>query len=275
VSRSVVHGARASTGIRVVDRAVEVLDLLAGAGPGLGVTEIARRVRLGKSTTHRLLSSLVRAEIVRLDPERRVYHLGYRLLQWTAAWLDRMDVRTRALPHITRLREKSQETVILNILADHERVAVERLEAAQEVRFVADLGTPLPLTVGASGKAILAYLPEATLAAVLETAGLTGAKAAALRRTLGEIRRAGSAVSYGERIPGSGAVSAPVFNHQGRVIGSVSILSVAVRLSPDTVRTYRELVRQTAEAVSRDLGWVGTDAAAEPARSPGQRRRTE
>jgi DNA-binding IclR family transcriptional regulator len=265
----------ASTGIRVVDRAVQVLDLLAAAGQGLGVTEIARRVRLGKSTTHRLLSSLVRAEMVRLDPRTRVYHLGYRLLQWTSAWLDRMDVRTRALPHLRRLREKSQETVSLNLLAGRERVAVVRLEASQEVRFVADLGQPLPLHVGAGGKAILAYLPDAAIDAVLAAAPVTAGKAAGLRRTLAEVRRTGSAVSFGERIPGSGSVSAPLFNHEGRVIGSVSILSVSVRLSPDTVRTYRDLVRQAAEAVSHDLGWAGPEAEAGPDRPAGERKRPE
>ena len=135
--RRVAGPRAASTGIRAVDRAVQVLDLLAEAGQGLGVTGIARRLRLGKSTTHRLLSSLAKAEMVRLDPRTRVYHLGYRLLQWTSAWLDRMDVRTRALPHLRQLREKSQETVSLNLLEGPVRVAVERLEASQEVRFVA------------------------------------------------------------------------------------------------------------------------------------------
>jgi len=152
---------------------------------------------------------------------------------------------------------------------------VERLEASEEVRFVADLGKPLPLCVGAGGKAILAYLPGAEIDGVLKAARLPARKVAALRRALAEIRRSGCAVSFGERVPGSGSVSAPVFNHEGRVIGSVSILTVAVRLSPDTVRAYRELVRQAAEAVSRELGWPGPDARAEADRPALERRRQE
>ena len=266
------RGATPPSGIRVVDRVVQILDLLAGAGQGLGVTEIARRLRLGKSTTHRLLSSLAKAEVVRLDPRTRLYHLGYRLLQWTSGWLDRMDVRTRALPSLRRLREKCQETVSLNLQEGLARVAVERLEASQEVRFVAELGKPLPLHVGAGGKAILAFLPAAEIDRVLKAARLGPSGAGRVRRALGEIRRSGYAVSFGERIPGSGSVSAPVSNHEGRVIGSVSILSVAVRLSPDTVRSYGELVRQAAEAVSRDLGWGGPEAAGESGRPTGEGR---
>ena len=255
--RGRAHRGASASGIRVLDRAMQILALLAEAEAGLGVTEIARRVGLGKSTTHRLLSALARAEVVRPDPRTRLYQLGFRLLQWTAGWLDRMDVRTRALPHLRQLREKCQETVSLNLHDGLSRVAVERLEASQEVRFVAELGQPLPLHVGAGGKAILAFLPRPEADRALKAARLAPREERLVRRALAEVRRTGSAVSFGERIAGSGAVSGPVFNHEGRVVGSVSILSVAARLSPDTVRSHAELVRQTAAAVSRELGWAG------------------
>ena len=244
-----------SRGIRVVDRVVQLLDLLTETGHGVGVTELAGRLRLGKSTTHRLLTSLVRTGVVRADSDQR-YQPGYRLLRWTSSWLDRMDVRTRALPHLRHLREKCQETVSLNLREDLTRVAVERIEASQEVRFVAEVGRPLPLHVGAGGKAILAFLPPSEIDRILAAVSLPLGSERALRRALADTRRSGAAVSFGERIVGSGAVSAPVFNHEGQVIGSVSILSVAVRLSPDTVRSYSELVRHAAGEISRDLGWL-------------------
>jgi IclR family acetate operon transcriptional repressor len=255
-----------------VDRVVQLLDLLAETAGGVGVTEIAGRLGLGKSTTHRLLTSLARVGVARVDPAARLYHLGYRPLRWTSSWLDRLDARTRALPHLRHLREKCQETVSLNLKEGLTRVAVERLEASQEVRFVADVGKPLALHTGAGGKAILAFLSPPEIDRVLETAGLPAGDERALRRGLAGIRRTGVAVSFGERVPGSGAVSAPVFDHAGQAIGSVSILSVAVRLSPDTVRSHTELVRQAAGAISLDLGWPGPEAAP-PSRSSGRERR--
>ena len=111
--------------------------------------------------------------------------------------------------------------------------------------------------MGAGGKAILAFLPRPEADRALKAARLAPREERLVRRALAEVRRTGSAVSFGERIAGSGAVSGPVFNHEGRVVGSVSILSVAARLSPDTVRSHAELVRQTAAAVSRELGWAG------------------
>jgi DNA-binding IclR family transcriptional regulator len=238
----------------VVKRVAAVLEALADGRPA-GVTELAGRVGLRKSSTHRLLAALARAQLVRYDALTRRYNLGFRVLRWTASWLDRLDVRTHALFHLRTLREKCEETVSLNLRDGHRRVAVERLETARELRFVVDLGVPLPLHVGASGKAILAFLPTDEVAEVLSEAKLGPRARAALRRELDGIRRLGSAVSLGERIPGSGSVAAPVFNHEHSVIGSVSILALAVRLSDDVIRSHRELARQAGEAISRALGW--------------------
>jgi DNA-binding IclR family transcriptional regulator len=224
-------------------------------GRPAGVTELAGRVGLRKSSTHRLLVALARVQLVRYDAVARRYNLGFRVLRWTATWLDRLDVRTCALPYLRSIREKCEETVSLNLRDGHRRVAVERLETTRELRFVVDLGTPLPLHVGASGKAILAFLPADEVAEVLDGARLGPRARAALRRELEGIRRLGSAVSLGERIPGSGSVAAPIFNHERSVIGSVSVLSLAVRLSDDVIRSHRELVRQAGEAISEALGW--------------------
>ena len=243
--------------LRTIDRAVHVLQVLAEDGRGVGVSEIARRVRLGKSTTHRLLTSLCKAQLVRVEPQTRLYSLGFRLLHWTAAWLDRLDVRTKALPYLRQLREKCQETISLNLRDGHHRVAVERLETSHEVRFIVDLGRPLPLHVGAGGKAILAFLPDEEVGQILASTKVDPRSRRRILRDLAEIRRTGSAVTIGERIPGSGAVSAPVFNHEGRAVGSVSILSLAVRLPADVRESYRPLAVQAAKAISRELGWGG------------------
>jgi DNA-binding IclR family transcriptional regulator len=257
-----------AAGVRALERAARVVEVLAQAGRPLGVTEVARIVGLQKSTTHRLLTALARVQLARGDAQTRRYTLGFRPLRWTAAWLDRLDVRTRALPHLRRLREKCQETVSLNLRDGGGRVAVERLETSHELRFVVDLGHPAPLHVGAGGKAILAFLPERERREILDAGAVRGRARGVLLRDLAEIRRAGSAVTRGERVPGSGSVSAPVFDHEARAIGSVSILSLAVRMPEDVVRSHRELVRETADAVSRELGWSRPGPASAAERGP-------
>jgi DNA-binding IclR family transcriptional regulator len=155
------------------------------------------------------------------------------------------------------LRERSRETVSLNIRDGQERVAIERLDTSHEIRFVVDVGQPLPLHVGAAGKAMLAFMADEEVAAVFEYAGLGQRERQRIRRDLAEIRQLGTAHTVGERIAGAGSVSAPVFNHEGIVMASVSVLSLESRLRKSVVKTLRHMCRTTARAISSDLGWRG------------------
>lgn len=245
----------ASESVQSVARAAEVLKVLSQGGWGMGVSEIAQTAGLGKSTTHRLLSSLIEAEFVRMEPKSHRYTLGSGLLQLTTTWFSEMKVRTVALPHLRTLRNTTKETVSLNIRDGDSRVAIERLDTSHEVRFVVDLGRPLPLHVGAAGKAILAFLPKSEVSAILETADLDQLTTNRTLKELKKIRQAGTAYSCGERVPGSRSVSAPVFSPEGAAIASVSILSLESRLDEMNLAAYRKLAGNTAKDISADFGW--------------------
>jgi IclR family transcriptional regulator, KDG regulon repressor len=245
----------ASESVQSVARAAEVLKVLAQGGWGMGVSEIAQTAGLGKSTTHRLLSSLIEAEFVRMEPNSHRYTLGSGLLQLTATWFSDIKVRTVALPHLRTLRNTTKETVSLNIRDGDSRVAIERLDTSHEVRFVVDLGRPLPLHIGAAGKAILAFLPEAEISAILKTAGLDQPATNRTLREMKKIRQAGTAYSCGERVVGSRSVSAPIFSPEGAAIASVSILSLESRLDEMNLAEYRKLAGDTAKNISADFGW--------------------
>lgn len=247
----------ASESIQSVARAAEVLKVLSQGGWGMGVSEIAQSVGLGKSTTHRLLASLIQAEFVRMEPKSHCYTLGAGLLQLTAAWFSEIKVRAVALPHLRALRGTTKETVSLNVREGDFRIAIERLDTSHEVRFVVDLGRPLPLHIGAAGKAILAFLPEPEIHDILDAAGLTQPKTKRVLRELSEIRQAGTAYSRGERVPGSRSVSAPIFSPEGAAVASVSILSLEFRLDEINVAEFRSLAKETAINISTDFGWTG------------------
>ena len=241
--------------IQSIERAAQVLEALAEDGGLMGVTEIARRVNLGKSTVHRILASLTRVRFVRMDPESHQYTLGYGLLQLTSGVLRGSEVSMIALPHLRDLRQKTRETVTLNLRDNNHRVVVERLDTSHEIRYVAEIGWPLPLHVGAGGKAILAFMDEAEVLGILADANLSATQVRKLNRHLKEIRSTGTAYTLGERLPGAGSISAPVFDHEGAAIASVNVLSLEARLNVGTVRKFRRLVRAAAMTVSGELGW--------------------
>lgn len=234
-----------------------VLKVLAEHGASMGVSQIAQATGLGKSTAHRLLASLARAEFVRVEPQSRQYSLGGGLLQLTANWLSGFGIRTVALPHLRKLRRATRETVSLNVREGNFRIAIERLDTSHEVRFVVEIGRAIPLHVGATGKAILAFLTESERKEALEHTGTNQDELACLHEELARIRRVGAAISTGERVKGTRSISAPVFGSEGAVIASISILSLESRLNESDVEKFRHLVIDTANNISKELGFSG------------------
>jgi len=130
-------------------------------------------------------------------------------------------------------------------------VYAEQLEGRHAVKQTVEVGAEAPLHLGASGKAILAFLP----------ADARPAAARAIEADLERIRKRGYAASVGERIPGAASVAAPVFDRDG-VVGSISAAGVAARSDARTTARYGAVVAAEARALSRELGWRATVARA-------------
>lgn len=131
------------------------------------------------------------------------------------------------------------------------RVCVAELPSAQPLSFRRGVGYRESLALGASGKVILAHLPA-------NEAGGLRVEAKKRARELAQIRERGFAVSKSELIAGAVAVSAPLFNGSGEVIGSVSVLGPSVRLSDARISTFARLLIREAGEISQVLGRAAT-----------------
>lgn len=257
--------------VQSIGRAARVLTTLSDADSPMGVTEIAGVLNLGKSTVHRILASLMQANFVRMDPDSRQYSLGYGLLQLTAGLMSSSEVAMTARPILRDLRRATEETVSLNAREHDHRTVVERLDTLHEIRYVAEVGRPLPLHVGAGGKAILAFMEEAEVRRIQVLAKLSAMHIQRLDKELADIRAAGTAYTLGERFAGAGSISAPVFNHDNKVIASVNVLCLESRLTASTVRNFIELVRKAGKDISQALGGLQVSSARHVNRSqPGR-----
>jgi IclR family transcriptional regulator, acetate operon repressor len=241
-----------------IDRALAVLGVLADASQPMGVTEIAKRVGLPKSVVHYHVSALVRNRYVEARPDRR-YGLGYAALRLGRGNYSSLEVRAKALPHMRALHHDTWETVTLSVLVGRERVYVDQLVSPQEIKLAVELGRPMPLYAGASGRAIMAFLPndarEAVLAQPLERlASGTVVDPASLRSLLESVRKDGVAVSRSERQDGGASVAAPVFDNHG-VTGAMSVCGPEYRFDEASLERYRPLLKAAAAQLSRELGW--------------------
>ncbi|GAC1507951.1 MAG: IclR family transcriptional regulator [Candidatus Dormibacteraceae bacterium] len=248
-------------GVRSVDRAVTILDLLAQAGWRTGA-EVARELHVHRSTALRLLGTLERHGLVERDQKTSKYRLGPRLPQLASVVTGEADLRSLARPVCEGLAGALRETVTLDVLVGDEIVPIEEATGSTSVVSVNWLGRHTPVHCTASGKVILAFGPEAVrrrmLARPLERATLhTITDPAELSAQLKVTRVDGFARTYEELELGLDAIAAPVYNAGGGVVAAVDVSGPAHRLRAEG---RPELVRLTLDAaadLSRRLGYRG------------------
>jgi IclR family transcriptional regulator, acetate operon repressor len=246
--------------LQTVERAMGILLAFTASDRSLGVSEIARSLDLPKSAVHRILGSLLKTGFVERDEPGGRYRLGPRAIDLGMAAMGTQDVRAMALPIMQDLSLKTGETVTLSMLIGRERVYVGQVEGSKTVRMTVRVGARFPLYAGASGRAILAALPQPEQDAYLDSVPLrpltpdTITSRPGLERELKTVREAGYASSSGERDPWAAAVAAPLVTARGRVLGSVSVCGPRQRFGRAEVDEYGRAVAAAAALISAQLG---------------------
>ena len=194
----------------------------------IGVREAASALSVAPSTAHNLLAALVAEGVLHRDERTGRYTLGLRLLQLAHQAIDQVPLQRAAMPHLRRLAAASNEGAYLSLYVRErsELVTIAGVDSTHPVRYVIDMFSWRPLHVGASGRAVLAFLPAADRAAILAQRPARGLKSSDrpdLAQELAAIRRRGYAVTHGTRIEGAVGIAAPLLDPSGVVLGAVGI----------------------------------------------------
>ncbi len=260
-------GKRRRDSVQSVDRALALIDVLAGSGGSLQLTELAERTRLNVSTGHHLLATLVKWGYVARAPGRR-YALGARGLHLAQSFLKQVDLPRLAHPHIERISEETGETVHLAVLQGDTVVTLLKREGRHAVRVdTGAVGAVDAAHATAVGTAMLAWLPEHEIRRIVATRGMprftantiTGVEA--LVEELRLVRRHSHALDREEHQPGVTGVGAAIRNHQGAVVGAISVAAPTLRASEAHLSRMRDSVMAAARALSAEFGEQGSQAA--------------
>ena len=209
-----------STG-RSIIRIADILNCFSIEEPVHNLTAISKRLGLPKSTSHRLLTTLVSQGFLMRDVHGRGYQLGYQLLHWGMVAQAALDLRTEALPIMRQLSRSVGETAILTVRDGTRGLYLEIVESAQPVRLTMQVGQRLRLHAGASSKVLLAFLPEAEIDQIIGAIELlpltphTITDPTQLRIELAAICQRGYATSFEETDLGAMGVAAPVYDRAG------------------------------------------------------------
>lgn len=245
--------------LRSVNNALAVLESFSVERPEIGVTELSHTLGLGKSTVHRLLTSLAARGYVRKNPDTERYCLGFKAFEVGSLTAGRGAIREVAAPFLRSLMLATKETVHLGVLDEWEVVYIDKMESDQPLQMYSRVGRRAPLYCTALGKALAAWEPEDWVDKFLRRrlrayTPSTLTEPGDLRRELSKIRATRYALDGEEFSLGLKCVAAPLFDHSRRVVASIGIAGPSVRLSSDRLPRLASLVRESAAGVSRALG---------------------
>ncbi len=250
--------------LTTVRNALRVLKVFRDASGDLGVSDLARRVDLGKSTVHRLVTTLTAEGFLTQDPATGRYRLGLVLAELGAAATIDKNFHAAAIGPLEELWKLTGETVQLALLDGREVVFVERIESPNTLRLFNEVGRRNWAHASGTGKVLLAFLPSDELDRLLDGWKLpaltphTITDPAALREELDRVRARGYSQNINEASVGIVSVGAPIRDATGRAVAAVSSAGPALRLHAAVMESHAGAVLAAAEAISRNLGWRPT-----------------
>lgn len=246
--------------IRVIARAVKILDCFLEVRGTLGVTEISRQTRLSKSTVHHFVSTLVDTGLLAVDGPTRRYRLGPKLAQLGNAFVQSTDLRELVLPALTQLRDLTDETVTLHVKVGEERVTMAQVASTQSIRRVLDLGLSRPIYRGAVGMVLMGDMTDAEVVRLVKRSRprqVTPKTVTDPQEILGLVQRArvDGYCTLGEQTEsGVGVMALPIHDHRGMVPAAIVISGPIQRWNPKTMTPYIKRVKTIVAGVSHRLG---------------------
>jgi len=249
----------------VVDKATQLLDVLATSPAGRSLAELVEQLGLARSTVYRILNSLVVYGVVEKDAQEPVYRLGPKLSELArllGPQNDRAALSDVAGPVMDALVHRISEACKLSVPDGDGVLTIRVAQSPAEYGLAIRIGHRAPIQAGGSSKAILAYLPALEIDKLLEGSlkrytPFTITDPEMMREVLGQIRRVGYSEDNSEITLGVHSVAAPIFGQSGQVIGAVGVPYLGDPV-PERLRTIRQAVIEAARTISLSMGAPAT-----------------
>lgn len=255
-------------GIRTLERALAILELLGSADSGRTLSAVAEGIDLPLSTTHRMLKALMAHGYVEQDLRTRWYELGVKVLELRGSAVTHlMQMAAEVRPHLRTLSIRSGLLAHLGIYRGGKVIYLDKVDSRAEADAYVPLGKHAPAYSTGLGKVLLAFAPDEEVEIVLASDARrkltpnTITDAGELRQELQLIRRRGYAIDYGESNEFRSCLGAPIFDYRHDAIAAISVAGSV----EEVIRRESELstiVVDAANLMSAQFGHRLTDRAA-------------
>lgn len=243
----------------IVSKAMRVLKMIITAPSNPGISEIAARLSLAKSTTHGILAALEESGWVLRDPITRKYTAGYAVKNIAGEAKVRIPLVDQARPCLETLSRDLEEDVFLGIFTGHHILILDQIESTKELKVTARPGTRLPIFAGSVGKIFLAHLDPDILHRLMRQNPLPRFTPRSITdeqrylAELDEVRDAGTARDIGEYLPNVESVAAPIFygkKNRKRMVAGFWLVGLDWHEVPGKMDEVARLARRASEKLS-------------------------
>ncbi len=199
-----------------VKKAFKILHAISDASNGLGISDLSKQLKIGKSTVHGITSALEELGALVRDPKRKKYTIGFTLLELRKKAYAKTELRDVARIPMEKLMQKIGETVFLGILNGDHVTILDMVESHQEMKITSPPGTRLPLIAGATGKVFLSQFEEKKAKEIIQRMGLVRFTLKSIVdqkkffKEVEETKKKGYAIDDEEYLLGVKAIAAPI-----------------------------------------------------------------
>ena len=244
-----------------VKKAFKILQAISDASSGLGVTDLSKRLRIGKSTVHGITAALEELGVLVRDSVHKKYSVGYTLLELGRRAYAKMELKDVARKPMEDLMERVGETVFLGVLNGDHVTILDVVESRNEMKITSPPGTRLPLLVGATGRVLLAQLEKEAAKEIVRKMGLVRYTSKSVidpkqfLKEVGKAKEDGYAIDDEEYIPGARAIAAAVPSPSFPP-AAIWVVGFTSTIDDQKIETVISEIRKTAREVREAFGKV-------------------
>lgn len=243
--------------MQLVERTLDVLLALSKEPDGLSVSELAGKLDLPSSSTHRILTCLKKKQFVMQSNETKKYRLGYMVLTLSSNMIKENNLSLAARPFMKELANKLDMTITLCVLEDGNVICLDYVASKDTSMFYVRTGFAMPPHATSAGKAIQAYMPAEQVKRIYfhnneKVTSYTKTDFDSFLRELEEVREKGYAVSDEELQLGVQGVACPIFDYNRKPVASVAF--TALKSDNPVTGGNIQLLKECAQKISGSIG---------------------
>lgn len=246
--------------LQTVDRALQLLEILAEHPEGMQPKEFENILELNKITVHRLLATLENRGFI--ERQGNTYKIGLKLVELSSMKLNNIELKTEAAPYLRKLVNVLGLPVQMAILEGNEAVFIEKIESINTFHMYSQIGKRIPLYASGVGKVLLAQKTDEKILSDLSKISFEAFTSKTLtspEEVLAEIqvaRKKGYAIDNEEHEEGIFCIAAPIYDYRGQIIAAVSVGGKEREFIVDETADHFTFIKETAEQISKRLGYT-------------------